>query len=213
MHSKTNNKLLAFYILVTVLSFYALPVVAKDLGTIGSVYSIDESDFIVMVQKKIQRNLTHNNGWQAQQQESVRVAADRPLPVQGLHPTILTRQWLWDPSFVIPFDVRAANGVILLKAGSRFNPLEKTSLRKALIFIDGDDPEQITWAEEQNRAFKGQILLILVNGSIRETASHFPRQKIYFDQGGLITQKLHIAQIPAIVSQVKDQLEIQEVKP
>lgn len=217
MHSKINNKisLLTVYFLGMLLSFHLPLVFAQDLGSIGSVYSISETDFVLMAQKKIQEKLSGNNmsGWQAQQQELFRVAIDRPSPVHGLHPTILTRHWLWDPSFTIPYDVRAANGRILLKAGSRFNPLKKTSLKKALIFFDDDDPEQVTWVEEQNQAVKGKVLLILVNGSIRETASHFPRQRIYFDQGGLITQKLSITQIPAIVTQVNDQLEIQEVKP
>ncbi len=215
MRLKINNKLglLTVYFLGMALSFHSPLAFGNDLGSVGSVYSISETDFVLMAQKKIQEKLSGNNmsGWQAQQQEFFRVAVDRPSPVHGLRPTVLTRHWLWDPSFTIPYDVRAANGLILLKAGSRFNPLQKTSLKKALIFFDGDDPEQVTWVQEQNQ--KNQIILILVNGSIRETATHFPKQKVYFDQGGLITQKLGIAQIPAIVTQVKDQLEIQEVKP
>ena len=108
--------------------------------------------------------------------ESIRVAADRPTPVLGLRPTIHARRWLFDPSFVIPIDVRSANGSIVLKSGSRFNPLEKISLKKSLIFFNGDDPEQVTWAQEQNQALKGQDLLILVNGSLHEAGSTISRK-------------------------------------
>ena len=153
------------------------------------------------------------SGWQIQQQESVRVAADRPSPVEGLRPTIQTRRWFWDPSIVIPYDVRSANGSIVFKAGTRFNPLEKNSLKNALIFFNGDDPEQVIWAQKQNQALKGRVLLILVNGSLSEVQSHFPQKHVYFDQGGRLTQKLQITQIPAIVHQVGKQLEISEVKP
>lgn len=189
-------------------------ILAGDLGTIGTTYPIIETDFVVMAQKKVQEKLTGNDihRWQVQQQESVRVAADRPSPVEGLHPTIQNRHWFWDPLFVIPRDVRSANGVIVLKAGSRFNPLEKIRLKSALIFFDGDDPEQVAWAKKRNQAFKGRVTLILINGSLHETLSQFPHKHVYFDQDGLITHKLQITQIPAIVTQEGNKLEIQEVK-
>ena len=88
------------------------------------------------------------SGWQIQQQESIRVAADRPSPVEGLRPTIQARRWFWDPSIVIPHDVRSANGSIVFKAGSRFNPLEKNNLKNDFIFFNGDDPEQVSLGEE-----------------------------------------------------------------
>jgi conjugal transfer pilus assembly protein TraW len=151
--------------------------------------------------------------WQIQQQESVRVAADRPVPVEGLRSTIQARRWFWDPSIVIPYNVQSANGAIVVKAGTRFNPLEKNRLKNALTFFDGDDPEQVAWAQKQNQSLKGRVLLILVNGSLHEVQSYFPQKQVYFDQGGRLTQKLRITQIPAIVTQVGTQLEIKEVKP
>ncbi len=102
---------------------------------------------------------------------------------------------------------------IVFKVGDRFNPLEKNSLKNALIFFNGDDPEQVTWAQKQNQTLKGRVLLILVNGSMSQVQSHFPQKHVYFDQGGRLTQKLQITQIPAVVEQVGKQLEISEVKP
>lgn len=181
---------------------------------IGSVYPITETDFIQMAQKKIQEKMSDKDGknWQ-DQQNLMKVAADRPVPVQGLRPTIHSRRWLFDPSFVIPTDVRSANGAILLKSGSRFNPLNITHWDQSLFFIDGDDPAQVSWAKEQDKPLKGQDLLILVNGSLHTLAQQFPHKHIYFDQGGRLTQRLHITQVPAVVSQVGDQLEISEVRP
>ena len=117
--------------------------------------------------------------WQIQQQESIRVAADRPAPVEGLRTTIEARHWLWNPSFVIPYNVRSANGAIVLKAGAQFNPLDKVSLKNNLIFFSGDDPAQLSWVQEQNKALKGRVLLILVNGSLGEVQAHFP-QNMFF---------------------------------
>lgn len=188
---------------------------AKDLGVMGATYPIAETDFVTMAQKKIQEemNTDKESGWQDQQKASIMATADRPLAVPGLRPTIQNRHWFLDPSFVVPIDVRSANGSILMKAGSRFNPLEKINLKNALIFFDGDDPEQVAWAQKKNEALKGRDVLILVNGSLRAASLQLPHQRVYFDQGGRITQKLQITQVPAIVQQVGDQLEISEVTP
>ncbi len=199
---------------IAMMVFYFLPVFADDAKVIGPVYPITETDFIQMAQKKIQEKMIGDDSksWQ-DQQRSMRVAADRPTPVLGLRPTIHSRRWLFDPSFVIPVDVRSANGSILMKVGSRFNPLEKINLKSALIFFDGDDPDQVAWAQRKNEALKGRDLLILINGSLHSASLQFPHQHVYFDQGGRITQKLQITHVPAIVRQVDHQLEISEVTP
>jgi conjugal transfer pilus assembly protein TraW len=215
LNNPRHRKILLLFMLGSFLGMCCLSIFAKDLGVAGTTYLIAETDFVTMAQQKIQKKLGDGSlqGWQIQQQEAIRVAADRPIPVEGLRPTIQARQWVWDPSIVIPYDVRSANGVIVIKAGSRFNPLEKTRLKNALVFLNGDDPEQVSWAQKQNQALKGRVLLILVNGSLHEVQSHFPQKHVYFDQNGRLTQKLQITQIPAIVTQVGSQLEINEVKP
>jgi conjugal transfer pilus assembly protein TraW len=202
------------YKVLMVICFYCLPIFADDVKVIGPIYPISETDFIQMAQKKIQEKMSGEDGksWQ-DQQRSIRVAADRPTPVLGLRPTIHSRRWLFDPSFVIPRDVRSANGSILLKSGSRFNPLQRMHWDKSLFFFDGDDPAQVNWAKEQDKQLKGQDLFILVNGSLHTLAQQFPHKHIYFDQGGRLTQRLQITQVPAVVSQVGDQLEISEVIP
>lgn len=215
LNNPRHRKILLLWMLGSFLGVCCLSIFAKDLGVVGVTYPIAETDFVTMAQQKIQEKLGHGGiqGWQIQQQEAIRVAGDRPSPVEGLRPTIQARRWFWDPSIVIPYDVRSANHAIVVKAGIRFNPLEKNSLKNALIFLNGDDPEQVSWAQKQNQALKSRVLLILVNGSLSQVQSHFPQKHVYFDQGGRLTQKLQITQIPAIVTQVGSQLEINEVKP
>lgn len=188
---------------------------AADLGVIGATYPIAETDFITMAQKKIQAQLNHDplGRWRTQQQELIKAAIDRPSPLAELHPSYQTRHWFWDPSFLIPHDVRSANGSIVLKAGARFNPLEKIHLKVALIFFDGDDPQQVAWVQKQNRRLKNRVLLILVKGSIRTVSLQFPQKQVFFDQGGRLTQRLQITQTPAIVQQVGARLKVNEVIP
>jgi conjugal transfer pilus assembly protein TraW len=217
LNNPRHRKILLLFMLGGFLGLccVSISIFAKDLGVVGTTYPIAEKDFVTMAQQKIQEKLDHEGiqGWQIQQQEAIRVAADRPVPVEGLRPTIQPRRRFWDPSIVIPYDVRSANGAIVVKAGTRFNPLGKNSLKNALIFFNGDDPKEVSWAQKQNQVLKGRVLLILVNGSLSQVQSHFPQKHVYFDQGGRLTQKLQITQIPAIVTQVGSQLEISEVKP
>ncbi len=208
-----KNKISIFF-MMSFYFFHFLPVFANDSKVIGPVYPITETDFIQMAQKKIQEKMSGEDGksWQ-DQQKSIRVTVDRPTPVPGLRPTVHSRRWFFDPSFVIPVDVRSANGSILLKSGSRFNPLKITHWDKSLLFFDGDDSVQVSWAREQDKQLKGQDLLVLVNGSLQTLAQQFPNKHIYFDQGGRLTQRLQITHVPAIVQPIGDQLEISEVKP
>lgn len=191
-----------------------LSLFAKDLGTLGVTYPIAETNFITMAQKKMQATMSSSPGLNGQEQKAaILAAADRPDPVPGLHPTLHARHWLFDPSFTVPTDVRAADGRVLLKSGTPFNPLDKTRLTSALIFFDGDDPQQVAWVQKADTELKGRDLLILVQGSLHAVSSQFSNKRVYFDQGGWITQRLHITHVPAIVRQSGDQLEISEVIP
>ena len=199
----------------TILPFLLLSstVFADDLGVIGPVYPIAETDFIQQVQAILQQKAASGDlaRWRTKQVEALQAAADRPAPVQGLSPTLHTRSWLWDPSIVIPTDMRDANGHLLLAAGSHFNPLTQIHTFTPLLFFDGDNPDQVAWAVSLNQQLHGRDHLILINGSLRKTASFFPNSHLYFDQGGRLVQRLGITHIPATVSQARQRLAITEV--
>ena len=188
---------------------------AQNLGAIGTVYPIAETDFIQQMQDHFkQKDWAH---WRTQQTEMLQAAADRPTPVSGLHPALHTHHWLMDPSFVVPVDIRNAHGQVLLAAGSRWNPLKHVHWTHTLIFFDGDNPQQVAWAIALDQQLQGNDRLILVNGSLQETARQFTKQQtlkkphLYFDQGGRLTQRLQITQTPATVTQVGEWLEVTEV--
>lgn len=189
------------------------PVFASDLGVIGPVYPIAETDFMQQVQATLKQKEASGDlaRWRTQQVEALQAAADRPAPVQGLRPTLHTQSWFWDPSIIIPTDMRDANGHLLLAAGSHFNPLTQIRTWTPLIFFDGDNPDQVAWAVSLNQQLQGKEHLILVNGSLSKTALSFPNNHLYFDQDGRLVQRLSITHIPAIVSQSGQRLAITEV--
>lgn len=77
-----------------------------------------------------------------------------PLPVKGLTKTHMPRQWVYDPSLTLEKDVKDHQGNLIAAKGSVINPLDKVSWGAPLLLFDGDDPEQVAWAKEQDSLAK-----------------------------------------------------------
>lgn len=187
---------------------------AKDLGVVGRVYPIKETDLLEFIQNKISI-MQQNGDWiklQSQSKERIAKHIDRPLSVLNIHKTIIAKSWRYDPSISVPYDLKDTDGNVFAKAGTRVNPLSFTTLHTALVFYDGDDKEQVEWAKKINKKFDGKTKFVLVNGSIVEQEKIF-QKPIYFDQQGRLTKTFHITQVPAVVYQDGMELVIAEVIP
>ncbi len=187
---------------------------AKNCGVIGAIYPIAEIDLRQVIQ---QRLLTwqHNGGfdqWNIKFNQTLQQRMDRPLPVMGLHRTFQSRTWLFNPSVRIPYDLKNANGDIVLPVGTTVNPLDTVSLSETLLFYNADDLDQVRWAQRQDEQLKGKDKLILVKGSVISQITLF-KKSVFFDQGGRLTTRFGITQIPAIITQQGNRLKIQEVQP
>ena len=79
-------------------------------------------------------------------------------------------------------------------------------LRSPLLFLDGDDPDQLAWALKQDANAK----LILVRGAPLELMKARQR-RFYFDQGGKLTTKFGIRSVPARVRLDGRVLEVSEI--
>jgi conjugal transfer pilus assembly protein TraW len=199
--------------------------IAKNMGVIGTVYPIAEMGFIEWMQAHIQEKAQSGEmaRWQAEQAKSIQTYADRPTPVEGLTPTLVTRSWLYDPTLTLQHDLKDQEGNIRLPAGSRINPLDHVTWTHTLLFYDGDNADQVAWAKTQAVQLKGQIMLILVRGSISQQTEEVEKMSeiekikktvkpVYFDQGGLLVKKFGIQHIPASVYQEERKLKITEIK-
>ena len=81
-------------------------------------------------------------------------------------------------------------------------------LRVPLVFLDGDDPEQLAWATRRYASTKAK--LILVRGAPLELMKARQR-RFYFDQGGMLVARIGIRHTPAVVSQSGDALKVAEI--
>ena len=195
--------------LLLLLIFFATSVSANHLGTFGQTFAIIEEDLVEAMQTKLKALeksgaiLEHQANIQKKTIENIQ----RPNPVAGLVKTQKPRVFMYDPSILVPYDLKDHKGQVFINAGTIVNPLDSHQLSRVLVFIDGDDPTQVQWAINKNPS---NTKIILVNGSPFELMKQY-LTTFYFDQTGKIINKFGIGQVPARVSQKEQQLQIEEV--
>lgn len=204
---QTHPKIFALVFLIIFLPF---SLIAKDFGTHGIVKEIEEKDPIVLIQQKLKGMEERGELDQhyKELQKKAKAGIERPKPVEGLTKTQKTRLFTYDPTYVVKEDIKDHTGRIIHAKGKRINPLETVSLSQSLLFFDGDDPEQKAFAQEKLKS--GPLKLILVKGAPLALSEDW-KIPVYFDQGGFLTKKFGIRQVPARVTQEGRHLRVEEL--
>lgn len=179
----------------------------KDYGVLGQLFKIAEKSLLEEIKEKLE--LAEKDGRLGKLQEEfnnrVKSRVMRPVAVAGIGTTRENRQWTWNPTYYQKDDITDGRGSIVVRGGTSINPLDKLSWGEPLLFINGDDEDQIAWVKQQ----RGRI--VLVKGAPLEVSQKLGRD-IYFDQGGIYTRKFNIENVPAIVKQQDRLLLVREVR-
>ncbi|WP_374614796.1 type-F conjugative transfer system protein TraW [Sphingorhabdus sp.] len=186
------------------------PAAAKDFGQQGTVFPIVEPDLLEQIRAKLQRLEASGETARLNADLKKRTIArvNRPEPVAGLGVASSPRQWTFDPTITVEADISDDKGRLIISAGTRVNPLDTVGLRQKLIFIDGDDAQQVAWAIKNYR--QADAKLILVRGAPLDLMRARQR-RFYFDQGGTLVKRFGIRAVPAIVEQQGRILLVREV--
>lgn len=187
---------------------------AKNCGVIGTVYPIAEVDLRTIIQQRliVLQQTGELTKLQTQFNQALQQTMDRPQPVIDLKRTLAPNTRLFDPSLRFPYDIKNNKGEVVIPKNTLINPLDTISLNETLLFYNADDRDQVSWAKRMDQALKGKDKLILVNGSVISQMKLF-RKPVYFDQGGRLTTRFQLHQVPAFISQQGKYLRIQEVQP
>ena len=181
---------------------------ARDYGQRGAVFPVIERDLLEQIHSRLMQ--MERSGETARLNEDLKrrtiARVNRPDPVAGIVRASEARRWQFDPTITLAADIRGAKGELIHAAGTRVNPLDSVGLRADLLFLDGDDPDQLAWALKQTVNAK----LILVKGAPLELMKARQR-RFYFDQGGKLTERFGIRSVPARVRQQGRLLEISEI--
>lgn len=184
---------------------------AGNLGVIGQTFPIAEEDFLDFIQNNV-TTMRKNGEWQKLENDfknRVASSSDRPAAL-NIPRAIKNKDHLFDPSVILPFDLKDHFGRVLVNKGTKVNPLSLIKMQSIWIFFNGDDAEQVSWVKEYSRNQTHKMKLILTQGSISQMEKVF-KLPIYFDQKGKITTKLSIQYVPALVTQEGKYLKISEV--
>ena len=185
---------------------------AMDLGVIGPTYEISEPHLLQMIEQRLREKERSGElgRLEAGARERGIATVKNPPPVTGLRATDTVRTFYFDPSFALDRNILGPQGELLFAAGTRKNPLEVVSLSRHLLFFDARDPRQVGRARQLIALYQGRVKPILVGGSYLDLMQswHVP---VYYDQQGQLTRRLGITQVPALVSQDRLRLRIDEL--
>lgn len=183
---------------------------ALDYGSFGALFPVKEPSVLEAIMDRLHEMERSGEMDQMREdmQETVRKRVARPRPVQGLIRAEEYRSFEVDLSITVTEDLADHNGVVFARAGTVVNPLDFSGFSKRLVFIDGDDPEQVAFAVDLARAEPAKI--ILTNGAPFElTEAH--QLLFYFDQGGVLSERFHITALPAVVSRGARRMIVEEI--
>lgn len=183
---------------------------ARDYGHAGQTFPVIEPDLLSAIEGRLRRaeasgELARMNGIFAKRVEQ---RVRRPKPVEGITPARTARSWDYDPSIAVERDIRGQKGNLIAAAGHRVNPLDFVAIKQDLVFVDGDDAAQLSWATSRYTDLKAKI--IFVNGSPIEQMTA-KKRRFYFDQEGRLSATFGIEHTPAVVSQNGKTMRVSEV--
>ncbi len=185
---------------------------ARDLGVRGATWPVAEPDLLAQIEARLIE--MERSGALARLEEEARASARRKLeepdPLPGIAPATRERSRLWDPAITVARDIRTADGALIAAAGTRVNPLERTTLVRDLLFVDGRREAEIAWAlaheDESGRPAK----IVLLAGRPLDLMRQY-RRPFFFDQGGRLAARFGLRFTPSLVEQAGTRLRITEI--
>lgn len=208
---------------VLILSFSALTLAvltqcvteaaADDLGVVGSTYDIAELDLLELMQSKLKRMEQTGELTKYQENYKKRVVEniEHPQPLKGLKATDNASTHYYDTSMMTDKDIVDATGRVLYPRGTRVNPLDYIGWNSNLLFVDGRDEKQLEFSKKIMASSDKPVKLVLVAGEPLALMRKW-KSAVYFDQGGKLTKRFAITQVPAIVRQEGKRLRVDELR-
>ncbi len=193
--------------------FAGLVPLAAAQDNVGPTYPIAEPDMLQDIERHLKEKERSGELARLQKEAIERStnSAKIPKPVPGLTRTAQPRTFYFDPTVVANEDILGPDGVMIVKKGTRLNPLDTAVFRQWFVFIDARDAQQVRKAEDLLRQANGNAKIILTGGSFIDLQKRL-QMPVYFDQLGTLVKRFGIQQVPAVVYQEGKRLRIDELK-
>lgn len=189
-----------------------IPGYTKTLGSYGTVYQITEPDLATVIKQKLSDLEKDGTIARLQNEGRTRIIdhIEHPDPIPGITTATRSHAWYIDPTFTETRSVVALNHTIIPK-GFSFNPLKYGNLQHKYLFADGRDTRQVDMAL-RFLAMDATNRVVLTAGSYADLSRKVHRQ-VYFDQGGNLTRRFGITEVPALLSQDGLRVKIEVISP
>lgn len=183
---------------------------AKDFGTHGPVWPIEEPNLLEVIYERL--NEMEQSGaiaeMQREMQDKTRAYVNRPRPVLGLTKATVGRSFEVDLSITLERDLVDHQGRVFAARGTQINPLHFSHFNKRIVILDGDDPAQVQFALSSGNEL--DTLLVLTNGAPLELMRAHGR-RFYFDQNAQIVEAFQIERVPSVVERGSDRMRVSEI--
>ena len=203
--------ILASLLCVSIIPNLAL---ASDLGVVGPTYDIVERDLIEVMKDRFRRLEQTGEMRKLEDRYKAKVveAVERPRPIQGITPTQTARTYFVDPTWTLDRNVLDEKGQVLFPAGTRVNPLDYAPMTQTLLFFDQRERSQVAFAKRFLAEAKARVKPILVGGEPLKLMRQWKRE-VFYDQGGVLSRKFLLQQVPALITQDGNRLRVDEIRP
>lgn len=180
---------------------------AKHLGQVGKVYEIAEPDALEEIQAKA-AGIDWDKALGGEKKKEL-IEGYRPENLAKLPRAEKNRTRLIDMTYELDADLPDGKGGSLYPKGFRFNPLEYFSYPNILVFIDGDDQDQVEWFQESKLSRDDRTRLILTGGAFAELNRKLERPVYYLTEP--IKNRLRLEAAPSIIWQKGLAMEVKEI--
>jgi conjugal transfer pilus assembly protein TraW len=206
-----RRPILASLLCVSIIPNLAL---ASDLGVVGPTYDIVERDLIEVMKDRFRRLEQTGEMRKLEDRYKAKVveAVERPRPIQGITPTQTARTYFVDPTWTLDRNVLDEKGQVLFPAGTRVNPLDYAPMTQTLLFFDQRERSQVAFAKRFLAEAKARVKPILVGGEPLKLMRQWKRE-VFYDQGGVLSRKFLLQQVPALITQDGNRLRVDEIRP
>jgi len=138
------------------------PTQAADYGTFGAVFPVIEPSLLDTINARLGE--MDANGeldiMRDEMQATTRSYANRPRPLTHIGTASTYHMYEVDLSITVAQDLKDHRGVVFAQAGTKLNPLDHSRFSQRLVFIDGDDPDQVAFALGIANTEPAKIILV-----------------------------------------------------
>jgi conjugal transfer pilus assembly protein TraW len=177
---------------------------ASVVGSEGATYPIAERDALQEVKERVAQ-VDWSRHFQRLRKS---LKSFRPENLQPLPKAKSNRTFTVDMTYTLEFDIPDGKGGILYPKGYTFNPLDYAGLQNVLVFIDGQDRNQVEWFRGSGYAKDPGVMLLLTGGSYIALSEKLQRPVFYATRQ--IVGRFRLQAVPSVLYQRGRLVEVRE---